>query len=383
MRPLCWLGAKSPGGLALPNASPAPCQLYAPRGVFLNDDLLAVADTGNHRVLLWFGLPKEDGQPADVVLGQKDFYTEGPKSAGASIENGFNLPTAVAVYEGRLFVADAWHHRILVWNEVPTVSNTPPDFAIGQHDLSAVEPNRGGSPSREGLYCPYGIAWCNGFFYVCDTSNRRVVAWEGLPEQGQPPDYLIGQPAWTLGEENRGEGVGSRSFRWPHAITRVGEWTYIADAGNHRVLGWRGDLKHDRDADLVLGQTDFVSSFEFPYRSQGAAALRFPYSISSQPEGIVVADTANNRLLFWPTDAEGGTASPCAAMVAGQVNFDANGENRWLAVERETLCWPYGVCWNRNRIAIADSGNNRVMLWEAPEIGIASQQSAEIVCTTY
>ncbi len=119
------LGAASPGGLALPGAAPTPSQMYAPRGVFLNEEWLVVADSGNHRILLWHGLPAQDGQPADVVLCQQDFFAEGPGANGRGPANGLHLPTAVSIHQGRLMVADPWHHRILVWETVPTANDTP------------------------------------------------------------------------------------------------------------------------------------------------------------------------------------------------------------------------------------------------------------------
>jgi len=368
MKPLVWLGATSSGGLALPDASPTPCSFYAPRGVFLNDDLLIVVDTGNHRALIWHGHPTETGAPADVVLGQRNFYSEGPKSAGSSIASGLFLPTASGVWEGRLFVADAWHHRILVWNHVPTASGTPPDYAIGQSDLESVEANRGGSTSRNSLWCPYGIAFVGGRFHVTDTSNRRVLGWQGLPERNQLPDSLLGQSDWNHGEESRGEGVGARSFRWPHAVADVGDYVYLADAGNHRVLGWRGGLRLDRDADVMIGQKNFQLSEEFAYRPQGAARLRFPYAIASNGSRLAVGDTANNRVLLWETLPSGEIASTEASAVIGQPNFDANGENHWIAITSVTPCWPYGICWHGDKLAIADSGNNRVMLWSTVDI---------------
>jgi hypothetical protein len=166
-------------------------------------------------------------------------------------------------------------------------------------------------------------------------------------------------------------------------MTRVREWTYVADAGNHRVLGWHGALKEDRDADLVLGQSDFVSSFELPHRKQGPDVLRFPYGISEHEDGLVVADTANNRLLFWPVEEDGKAVSSNATVVAGQRDFDANGENHWLSVEMDTLCWPYGVCWHNNTVAVADSGNNRVMLWESPVMTATAPHVGEPMCATY
>src|SRR5215472_3360591 len=59
-------------------------------------------------------------------------------------------------------------------------------------------------------------------------------------------------------------------------VTNLGVWTptavavdrsvtpnrlYVADAGNHRVLGWRSidALKNGSPADLVIGQPDFLS----------------------------------------------------------------------------------------------------------------------------
>jgi hypothetical protein len=112
----------------------------------------------------------------------------------------------------------------------------------------------------------------------------------------------------------------------------------------------------------VLGQQDFTSNEELPHRKQGAHRLRFPYAIASGSERLVVADTANNRVLVWPSLPRTGVQLPAAA-VLGQVDFDAAGENRWKAVASDTLCWPYGIAMHGDRLAIADSGNNRVVLW--------------------
>ena len=47
--PALWLGAPAPGGLALPPAKPSMAWMYSPRGVFLGERQLVVADSGNHR----------------------------------------------------------------------------------------------------------------------------------------------------------------------------------------------------------------------------------------------------------------------------------------------------------------------------------------------
>jgi len=367
--PETWLGAPAPGGLALPAASPTRAWMYSPRGVYFDDDHLVVADSGNHRVMIWHGLPDRDSQPADVVLGQPDDTTEGHAAGGRGPENGMHLPTGVLVHDGRLIVADAWHHRILVWHRVPETDGRPPDLVLGQPDFSAVEPNAGGDCTPATLYWPFGIAVIGSVFWVADTGNRRVLGWRGgLPEPGQPADIVLGQPDGTSREENRGEAVGPASFRWPHAITGHDGLLLVADAGDHRVLGWSPLPDGDTPAQRLLGQPDFDTAGEWPYGPQRGDRFRFPYAASMDPAGegrLAVADTANNRVLVWDGAAWDGAAPDGrpADHVLAQPSFESNGENRWSAVTPDSMCWPYGLWLHGDRLAVADSGNNRVMIW--------------------
>ncbi|AOS95001.1 hypothetical protein AN480_28635 (plasmid) [Mycobacterium intracellulare subsp. chimaera] len=363
--PQLWLGAPAPGGLALPAATPTMAWMYSPRGVFIDERHLVVADSGNHRVLIWRELPTADEQPADVVLGQPDGTTEGHAAAGRGPANGMNLPTGVLVHDGRLIVADAWHHRVLIWNKIPDISSAPPDLVLGQPDNITVEPNAGGACSASSLYWPFGIAVAGTRFWVADTGNRRLLGWDGgIPEPGQPADIVLGQPNPASREENRGDRVGPASFRWPHDIVGRDDLLLVADAGNHRVLGWSPHPTTDRDADLLIGQPDFTTAREWPYGAQCGDRFRFPYALSldtrNDADRLAVADTANNRVLLWdgvPRDGRG------ADFVLAQPTFGANGENRWSSVTADTLCWPYGLSLRDNRLAVADSGNNRVVIW--------------------
>jgi len=357
-----WMGAEAAGGLTLPAAMPTASQMYAPRAVWLDDDYLIAADTGNHRILIWNGAAElRSHSDADIVLGQPDFNTEGAQADGRGPERGMRLPTGVIVHDGRLIVADAWNHRILIWNQVPTVSNTAPDVILGQADPTHVDENRGGKCSGRSFYWPFGIAMVGGTFYVADTGNRRVLAWDGIPGPDDEPSFVLGQPSPEVRDENRGE-LGPSSFRWPHDIAGTNDVLHIADAGNHRILGWLPSPGKDRDADTVLGQTDFVSGAEFPYAPQTETSLRFPYAVDIDDDVMVVADTANNRILIW--DGVPTSAHVPADRVLGQPHFASNGENRWDLVGADTFCWPYGLSLHRGRLAISDSGNNRVTVWE-------------------
>ncbi|EMF57070.1 MULTISPECIES: NHL repeat-containing protein [Streptomyces] len=365
------LGAPAVGGLMLPAAHPTASWMYAPRGVHVGrvdgQEVLVVADTGNHRVLIWHRLPERDGQPCDVVLGQPDMTSEGAAAGGRSLRYGMNLPTGVLVHDEMLIVADAWHHRVLVYRHLPQAGHMEPDVVLGQPDLESVEPNRGGECSAMSLYWPFGVGVVDGRFYVADTGNRRVLGWsDGVPTSaGIPPDVVLGQPAATDRDENRGGPAGRASFRWPHDVAGTSEGLLVADAGNHRLMGWSPHPTCDRDADLVIGQSDFETAVEWPYGPQSAGKLRFPYALDVDSGRLAVADTANNRVLIWdavphPGDGEAG---PPADVVLGQPGFSANGENRWDSITRDSMCWPYGLSLRGDRLAVADSGNNRVVLW--------------------
>jgi hypothetical protein len=339
-------------------------------------------------VLIWHTVPESDEQPADVVLGQPDGDTEGPAAGGRGPERGMHLPTGVLVHDGRLVVADAWHHRILVWDTVPQTSDTAPDHILGQPDPSSVEMNRGGECSAWGMYWPFGIGMVGTTFWVADTGNRRVLGWRnGIPEPDQPADVVLGQPDAESHAENRGGEAGPSSFRWPHDIAGHGDLLLVADAGDHRVLGWSPQPDVDRDADLVVGQPNFTNSEEWPYGPHTNDRFRFPYAVCLDDGRLAVADTANNRILLWDgvpdgtpsrgaggvdggtpsrgaDGVDGGTPSRGADDVLAHPDFASNGENRWTSVQHDTLCWPYGLSLHGDILAVADSGNNRVMLWK-------------------
>ncbi|MDA8373503.1 MAG: NHL repeat-containing protein [Actinomycetota bacterium] len=342
----------------LPDASPRLDSLYAPRGVWTDGKRMVVADTGNHRLLIWHTMPAQDHLPADLVVGQPHAFSEGANRVPGWL--GLNLPTGIAVVAGRLVVADAWNHRVLVFERIPEDPGEGPLYAIGQDGLLAAETNAGGPCGPTTLNWPFGVAQAGGRFWIADTGNRRVLGWSRLPEPGDIPELVVGQPDFVSNRENRG-GLGPASFRWVHDVAEAEGHLYFADAGNHRVLVWPAGIDGDCPALGALGQSDLESADEWAYGPQGPSVMRFPYGVTAGAGRVAVADTANNRVLvFVGAPATSGTA---ADAVLGQDNFDEFGENRWKELTRDSLCWPYGLCMAGDVLAVADSGNNRVVLW--------------------
>jgi hypothetical protein len=361
--------APSPDGLAQPIV-PGARTLFGPRGAALNPatGALAVADTGHHRLMLWRQRPTADYTAADVQIGQPDFTSEGRNGKGPVGAATLNVPTGVATDGLALAIADAWNHRVLVWRTWPGETNQPADVVLGQRDFSGAEPNRGGAVSAATLNWCYGVAFIGGMLAVADTGNRRVLIWRRLPEEnGQPADVVLGQRSFECRDENAGEGAGALGMRWPHAIAAHDGMLLVSDAGN-RIMAWRR-LPGEPGApcDLVLGQPGFAHIEHNRSRYlPDAHALNMPYGLTTAGPWLIAADTANSRLVGWRADSTSGALAMDAPAtgLAGQPHFNAKGDNRWQAPVRDSLCWPYGVTASGGTVVVADSGNNRVGLWE-------------------
>lgn len=343
---------------------PAADTLFGPRGMAATaDGTLWVADTGHHRLLGWASLPQCDGVPADWLIGQSDFSREGRNARGAANACSLNVPTGVAACGDGIAVADAWNHRVLIWRRTPRASHVAADVVLGQPDFSSVRINRGADrPEADTLYWPYGVHFDGTSLWVADTGNRRVLRWNAIPERnGQPADAVLGQRDFRCRDENAGGDVALGGLRWPHQIARWQGRLCVADAGNNRVLAWGHERAHGLAApDHVLGQCDAVAVDH----NRGeywptAASFNMPYGVAAHRDRLLVADTANSRVLRFdaPANAE-------AAALAGQYGFTDKGDNRWRFPARDSLCWPYALGVHGDLCLVADSGNNRVLVWE-------------------
>lgn len=358
----------SADGLPEPVA-PKPWTMFGPRGVCLarRDGPLVVADTGHHRLMVWRERPDADNAPADFQIGQADFFQEGrngKREVGAAT---FNMPTGVASDGETLAVADAWNHRVLIWRTLPDRANRPTDLVLGQADFSGGLANRGrATPSADTLNWCYGVTIADGRLFVADSGNRRVLVWNAMPESnGQPADLVLGQTEMATRDDSAGGVDAAVGMRWPHAIAVSDGRIIVADAGMSRIMVWNATPNADgAPASFVLGQKDFS---RLDHNRAGydpnERALNMPYGLAVRDGALICADTANSRLVSFPLASLGMDAA--ATGLAGQGSFADKGDNRWRNAARDSLCWPFGLSACGDTLAVADTGNNRVLLWEA------------------
>ena len=96
-----------------------------PKGIATDGKRIFLCDGNNNRVLIWNEFPKAN-TPPDIVLGQPDFHQLEP---GTGLDN-LNWPVSVSTDGTRLLVADTYNHRILVWDSIPTQNGQPADWSI-------------------------------------------------------------------------------------------------------------------------------------------------------------------------------------------------------------------------------------------------------------
>jgi hypothetical protein len=166
-----------------------------------------VADYRNNRVLLFNAIPTAVDAAADFVLGQANFTGTSANRGAAVAANTLNLPGSVWTDGARIAVADSANNRVLLWNAWPTASGAPADIVLGQLDFAGAAINRG-SPTTiaNGMYEPSIVRFVDGKLYVADRFNNRILVWNDWPTaNGQIPDRYLLQDDATSSLYGRGE----------------------------------------------------------------------------------------------------------------------------------------------------------------------------------
>ena len=97
--------------------------LNNPSGMWSDGERLLIADTNNHRVLVWDTFPTTNGQAADWVIGQADMVSSGA--------NSLNGPLSVTSNRVQIFVANSGNTSVLIFSNFPTMNNMPADSVLG------------------------------------------------------------------------------------------------------------------------------------------------------------------------------------------------------------------------------------------------------------
>ena len=324
---------------------------------------LLVSDTGRNRVFVWNSVPDSEHAAPDFVLGQGEVDGTGRNRNEAVSASSLQYPSAVWSDGKRVILADAWNHRVLIWNELTQAAGQPADVVIGQPGFEQNEPNVDGlasEPSAQSLYWPYGLHSDGRQLWIADTGNRRVLYYSQIPtENYAAADKVIGKPDF------QSRDFDSQAPIWPYSV-RVNSRgnLIITDTQFFRALLWRNWNRAAEMAppDAIIGQPDIQSAGQnqfFPNPTE--RSLNWCYDSFFYKDGVMVLDTANSRVKWHPEFPLQNNEAPAALIGPPDATTPSENVNNIKGTDY-ALYWPFALCTENQTLAVADTGNHRVII---------------------
>ncbi len=335
----------------IPTAPPFASQstFRNPTGIASDGNILVLSDTDNNRVLIWKTIPTTIEQPADLVLGQPDFTTVLPVALNST---QFRGPEGVWIQGTQLFVADTQNHRVMIWNTIPTANNQPADLVLGEPNFTTAPPATTSDlpPTASNLFSPVSVTSDGTRLYVTDLGHHRVLIWNTIPTQnGQAADVVVGQQNMTSELDNGGiptcvasttlDDDGNPTYsgctpticpstgmdtdgnplyplrcgvtmELPRFALSDGKRLFVADGGNDRILVYENiPTTNGAKADVYLGQpdefTDQVTSNADSFRpdanilESAPNTVRTPLALAWDGTNLYVSDPYDLRVLVF------------------------------------------------------------------------------------
>ena len=208
---------------------------------------------------------------------------------------------------------------------------------------------------------------------------------------GQAARLVIGQTTFTAEESGASQTVLGAAA----GVAFANNTLFVADANrvgavpvNNRVLIYSNlssmipkptdMLEFTRrcpacvgSASVVLGQKDFTTTdLLIPPTN---LSMRTPTGVASDGVRLAVADSDNNRVLIWNSIPTTNQTPP--DVVVGQADFKSAGTLK--PPTASSLRGPQGVWLQNGKLFVADTNNNRVLIWN--RIPTANGAAADVV----
>lgn len=243
---------------------------------------------------------------ASVVIGQPDFvsreYNQGGTPGANTLTRQYGAPLVTA--NGMLFLGDFENNRILGFHALPTVNNAAADFVLGQPDFST----DAYSVSQTAQPLPMNAVEYQGRFAVANFGAGRVLIYDAVPTDGLAvPSTVLGEPDFV----SSGGACSDTGLDGPRSMATTPDGRLIVvDFFHSRVLIWNQWPAPGTSPppDLVIGQSDFIhctanddNQDETVDAAPSARTLQYPSGVWSDGVRLIVADTDNNRVLVWNT----------------------------------------------------------------------------------
>ena len=362
-------------------------ELNGPSGVALDTSvsppILYVADAFNNRVMVWKNARAASGSPADLVVGQRDFFSTGQQGPGSGFSSGLLSPSSVAVDKrGNLYVFDTGNNRILRYPKPFSQQGDfiQPDMVIGQTGLSANQPNQGlANPNEKTIFSRSNqlirsrmIFDTDGNLWVADGGNNRVIRFNSAvlgdsATNAPSADLVLGQSDFNTRDPlvvvRPEDNLNKSKLRFPSALTfDANGRLYVSDT--NRIVVYQPPFRTGQEGVRVVGI----------YVNTGGTKPNVNEFTVTDAEGLFVAnnqlfaiDTNTHRIVrfdsfdLWQPESTL-LPSPAAKAVYGQNDLLSFRENRDQRLPSSiSYSQPNDGVVFQNELWLADSGNNRVL----------------------
>ena len=298
--------------------------LLYPGKVLAQDGRLFVADTGHHRIL------EVDPQTGDVVAA----FGSGTRGLedGPALEARFNAPQGLAMAQGTLYVADTNNHVIrsidLATGDVSTLAGTgeqgwPPSF---------------GTLRGTALATPWDVDERNGRLYIANAGTHQI--WIA-----DPAFDTIGPLIGNARESTVNGPFLDAELAQPSSVTVSDDGKlYFADSESSSIRV--GDLRTNLTS-LVVGSDADLFSFGDVDGTGNEARLQHPLGTEVVGVELFVADTYNSKIKRVDL-----TTSTITSWLGGDAGFADGSDPRFNE--------PGGISADGDVLYVADTNNHAI-----------------------
>lgn len=324
---------------------------------------LFVADTTNHRVMVFDVSSITNGENAVNVLGQTNFTNVAP----ANTQAGMNAPIALAYDSAgqRLFVAQQSNHRVTVFDVAAITDGENAINVLGQADFTS----NLAATSATRLNSPRGLAYHAGtqrLFVSQQSANRITVFDVAAITNGEAAVNVLGQSNFT---NSTGSLITQAGLYIPQGITINGNLLYVNQQGSCRVTIFDiATVTNNENAINVLGQPDFTTANCSAGPDQDTTDSLFNgITYDSLNNLLYTIDSRNNRTLAFDLTAI--TDGEPAAAVFGQYDLSLNPTYTKGGPNNGPNIWGFygptdvAIDYNNDRLFVVDSFNHRILVY--------------------
>jgi sugar lactone lactonase YvrE len=293
---------------------PTASSLHSPASVVVDPvtKKVFVADSDNLRILRYASAATlASGAAAEFAFGQLSLTAKIDYGSTGITPNGLFIDAL-----GRLWVADSYHNRVLMFNDAGTRSGQTADKFFGQPNAATISYGTTAATMR----FPNDVCVDSADrLWVADSDNNRVLRFDAITSKasGASADGVLGQANFTTGTTTVG---GSSKLQGPTGVTvSSGGALYVTCFVSHRVLRFNSAaaLANGAAANSVLGQPDYTTVAE------GLSAVKMHSPTGAwitADDSLWVADRTNGRLLRF-SNASTKSSGAAADGVLGQADF--------------------------------------------------------------